>query len=141
MTNPQPAPKFPHLLPVDAAIWAQHLATVADDYDRFEYDIRVGEGRDPGPTFADNMRKMALDLSRRRIDAIGYNTTGLDIFEVTHSAGFTALGQLVAYPILYRATYGGALPIRTNLIAGRIQTDIQPVLERLGIRFFTYPRP
>jgi len=131
--------RFPHLLPVDADVWRQHLLAHLHDYSQLEYDVRVGEGRDPGADFDQNMRDMAYALSCRRIDVVGHRPGGLDIIEVTHSAGFTAVGQLICYPVLYAKTYPGAPGLRPILVAGEIQTDIQPVLERLGIQYFVYP--
>lgn len=131
--------RFPHLLPVDADIWRQHLEAHFSEYSQLEYDVRVGDGRDPGPGFDRNMRDMAYALSCRRIDVVAHVGSGLQIIEVTHSAGFTAIGQLISYPILYRDTYPGGAPLRPILVAGEIQTDITPVLERLGIMYYTYP--
>jgi len=134
-----PDVRFPHLLPVDASIWRQHLLAHGHDYTLFEYDQRVGEGRDPGDTYDDNIRTMALQLSKRRIDCTGYHSRGVDIFEVTHSAGFTALGQLIAYPILYARTFGTSRSIRPVLITAHIQSDIEPVIKALRIPYFLYP--
>ena len=71
---------------------------------------------------------MALDLSMRRIDAIGYTPDHIYIFEVARTLGFTAIGQYFAYPILYTLSYRPRLPIQTVLITAEIQTDIIPVL-------------
>lgn len=131
--------RFPHLLPVDAAVWLDHLKAHAHDYTQIIYDVRVGEGRDPGPEFDQGMRSMALALSCRRIDVVAHRPGGLDIIEVTHSAGFTAIGQLISYPILYAQTFTNAPSLRPVLVAGALQTDIQPVLDRLGIQYYIYP--
>lgn len=131
--------RYPHLLEVDALIWHAHWLKHGDSYETIEYDVRVGDGRDPGPDFDDPIRKMSLALSCRRIDAVCHSPRGIDIVEVTHSAGFTALGQLIAYPVLYANKVGRTRPIRTILVAGEIQTDIRPVLDRLQIQYYIYP--
>lgn len=131
--------RYPHLLEIDALIWHGHKLKHGDKYHQIDYDVRVGDGRDPGPDFDDNIRKMSLDLSCRRIDAVCHSASGIDVIEVTHSAGFTALGQLIAYPILYAKKVGRLRPIRPVLVAGEIQTDIQPVLDRLQIEYHIYP--
>lgn len=131
--------RYPHLLEIDALIWHAHRLKYGDRYEDIEYDISVGDGRDPGSAFDDTMRKMSIRLSQRRIDAIGHSARGIDIIEVTHSAGFTAIGQLIAYPVLYAIKYGNARPVRPVLVAGEIQTDIKPVLDRLRIQYFVYP--
>jgi len=133
--------RYPHLLPIDAEVWRCHHLTIGRKYEQLDYDVRVGQGRDPGKEFSRKIRDMAYALSCRRIDVVGHLTTGLDVIEVTHSAGFKALGQLIAYPILYSQTYPTSQAIRPILVAGEIQTDILPVLERLGILYFVYPPP
>ena len=131
--------RYPHLLPVDGEIWHTHNAAHCDQYSQLEYDVRVGDGRDPGPDFPENMRAMALALSCRRIDVVGTRGNTLDIIEVTHSAGLKAIGQLIAYPILYRQTYPTTMILNPVLVAGEIQTDVLPILDRLHIQYYVYP--
>ena len=133
--------RYPHLLPIDANVWRQHHLAHGDKYTQLDYDVRVGEGRDPGSEYDTKIRHMALALSCRRIDVVGHSNSGLDIIEVTHSAGLKAIGQLISYPILYSLTYPTIRPIRPILVAGEIQTDILPVLTRLRIEFYVYPPP
>lgn len=133
--------RYKHLLPIDADIWHKHRLALGDQYHLLEYDIQVGDGRDPGPGFQQNIRAMAISLSCRRIDVVAYRGNSIDIIEVTHSAGFTALGQLIAYPILYALKFPNSGPIRPVLVAGEIQCDIKPVLDRLQFQYYEYGPP
>ena len=63
---------YPHLLPVDVPCWEWFLAKYANNFDMIDYDVRVGEGRNPGTEFPENIRTMAIDLSKKRIDAVAY---------------------------------------------------------------------
>lgn len=117
--------RFTHLLPQDIEVWKRFLDSPANNYDFFEYDIRVGEGRDPGNDFDDNRRSHAIKLSQRRIDAIGHHKDHLAIFEITRYAGLKALGQLIAYPILYKSKFAPSLPLVPILIAEELQTDVE----------------
>jgi len=127
--------KFAHLLPIDVEVWLRFLNNFGAHYDLFEYDIRVGLGRDPGADYEKNIRQMALDLSLRRIDCVAHNPTSITVIEVTHSAGFKALGQITGYPILYALTFPPLLPIKPLLVCGEIQSDIKPVIESLNIPY------
>lgn len=127
--------KFAHLLPVDVAVWQRFLDRFGTDYSLIEYDVRVGLGRDPGAAYPDNIRNMALDLSYRRVDCVAHTPTGIIVIEVTHSAGFKALGQIYGYPILYSLTFHPLLPVKPLLVCGSIQSDIKPVLDSLGIPY------
>jgi len=134
-----PRAKFPHLLSQDIIVWERFLVTHGRDYDRLEYDIRVGIGRDPGAEFPENTRTMAIDLSMRRIDAVGIRTDRLDIIEITTIAGIHAIGQLFAYPCLYRETFKPDLPLHPILVASELGPDILPVLLAHDLDYRLFP--
>jgi len=131
----RPSRPYPHLLPDDIAVWERYLDKHPDLYDNIDYDIRVGDGRDPGPDHSDTMRRMALDLSRRRIDAIGYNGDGITLIEITRRAGLTAIGQLFAYPILYKTSFPTDRTVTMLLVCEQLATGVQPVLEAHAIKW------
>lgn len=131
--------KYPHLLPEDVEIWKSFLELYGDRYVRFDYDIRVGNGRDPGPKVEPPIRQLGIDLSRKRIDAVGTTKTEYHIIEITHTANIRAVGQLFVYPTLYQLTYRPDLPLRPLLVAGSLGTDIKPVLEALNLPFLICP--
>jgi len=134
-------PRFPHLLEQDAAVWQQFLDLHKDEYDYFDYDIAVGDGRDPGDGFAPKIRQMALTLSRRRIDVVGFKPDRIDIIEITQIAGLTALGQLHAYPLLYLRTFNPTRPLVPVLVCRSFATDAQPAFSRAGIEYYLFPSP
>ena len=130
---------FPHLLPQDIEVWKRFLAEHGHEYDYFDYDVRVGEGRDPGPEHTQTIRSMAIGLSQRRIDAIGFRNGTATIFEITTRAGMTAIGQLQVYPQLFRTLNPSIRLEPPILIAERIQDDILPYLQQNNIKYILYP--
>jgi hypothetical protein len=130
---------YPHLLKDDITLWERFLASPYNVFTDYEYDIRVGEGRDPGPDYDRNIRKMALDLSQRRIDAIGRTTSGITIIEISTAAGLTQIGQLLAYPSLYRKTFNFTGTIHRLLVAQTLQSDIEEVLINEALPFILLP--
>jgi hypothetical protein len=78
---------------------------------------------------------MALDLSLRRIDCVAHRPTDITVIEITHSAGFKALGQIAGYPILYALTFQPTLPIKQLLVCGDLQSDIKPIIDSLNIPY------
>lgn len=133
--------RFTHLLAPDRALWQRFLDTYPGRYISLDYDVRVGSGRDPGPAFSDPMRSMALSLSQRRIDAIGLCSDRLEIVEITMNAGLTALGQLIAYPLLYAADFNPTLPVIPILVCQAMQPDMADIYTRMNITFFVNPTP
>lgn len=127
---------YPHLLPWDIPLWEAFLDLHGQDYDRFEYDIRVGRGRPAPRSLPTNIRKMALDLSMRRIDVVGHTSARIDIIEVTRVADLKAVGQLMTYPRLYRATYEPTLPVRPVLVLEHFHTDILQVIQELNLVYY-----
>jgi hypothetical protein len=112
------------MLPDDVPIWQAFLNGDHPPYTLIDYDVPVGAGRHPGPDFTPNIVDMAIQLSRRRIDAVGHLPDVIHIIEVTHTAGLRAIGQLHTYPQLYRQTYHPTLPLVPVLVAGVLQSDV-----------------
>lgn len=132
---------YPHLMPDDIPVWERFLAEHEADYDHLEYDVRVGEGRPAPIDFPEPLRHMALDLSRRRIDAVGFTSATIDIIEITRLIDLKAVGQVIAYPVLYRQTYLPLQALRSVLVGEKYNTDIQPVLDQTNVTVFLYPPP
>lgn len=99
----------------------------------------MGVGRDPGAGYKPNIRQMAIDLSQRRIDAIGHRIGQIDIIEITPHAGIKAIGQLEVYPTLYRWTFRPTFPLVPVLICRDISPDIQLKLAASDIFVYRYP--
>lgn len=128
--------KYPHLLSVDVPVWEAFLDTEAPSFEMIDYDVRVGEGRDPGDDYEQNIRGMAVDLSKRRIDAVGQLSTEIWIMEITTIADMRALGQLSVYPPLYRLTYRPAFPLVPVLICAKLDPDLAKVIVETPIKVF-----
>lgn len=130
---------FPHLLDPDIDVWEEFLAKYKPEYDAFDYDVRVGTGRDPGTIVEDKYRRLGIELSKRRIDAVGHRSGGIDIIEITVYADLKALGQLMAYPELYQQTFATTLPLRPVLVCREIAPDLQPALNLNNILIRIFP--
>ena len=133
--------RYTHLPKQDHPVWERFLNSPANIYTHFEYDVHVGDGRDPGQIHTDDIRKLAVMLSQRRIDAIGYHKDHLGLFEVTRTAGLKALGQLIAYPVLYQLKYNPELAIKPILIAEDMQTDKLDSFNQNRITVMLYGTP
>ena len=136
--------RFPHLLPQDVEVWLLFLKSPANIYTHFDYDVHVGDGRDPGTEYSQKDRDLGIFLSQRRIDAIGHHSTHLAIIEITRQAGLKAVGQLIAYPILYNSKYSPGTQIKPLLVAEEMQTDVLPAFIGYSIKTLLFkptPKP
>jgi hypothetical protein len=125
--------KYPHLSPIDAAVWERFISLHPLRFDRVDYDVHVGEGITPAPQWEPQIMFMAMWLSQCRIDVIGWNGENPTIIELKGRAMTEAVGQLVSYQALYRVTYSLPRNIPLLLICEDIPTDILTVCSNHNI--------
>ena len=127
--------RFPHILPQDAKVWTKFLHGNPDFCDYYDYDIRVGKGIDPGNIVEEKFRRMSIHLSQRRIDIVGYRNDCIFIIELTQKAGIKALGQLSAYPNLYKDTFKPTLKLKPLLICSGFKADAERAFQMAKIPY------
>lgn len=128
--------KYPHLLASDIPIWERFLDLHSGDFSGFDYDVRVGEGIEPPTGTEPNIRKMAIDLTQKRIDAVGYQTGAIWIIEVKERPGVGAIGQILSYTVLYQQQFNPVLDIIPCIVADIIEPDIRTVLNKHSVTWF-----
>lgn len=127
--------KFPGMLPREIVVLKSWLSIHEGEYDRFDYNLRLGKGDDPGNTFPDNIRKMAVENTQKRVDAVAWKGTLPTIIEVKDRATASAIGQLVTYRALWLQTFPSGPSPKMLLVANKIAPDIVIVLQHAGIAF------
>ena len=139
MSTPQQTPaqklqserlSYPGLLPREIIVFRNWLKLHESEYDRFEYNVRLGDGFDPGPTFDPKIRQLSQDNTKTRVDAVGFVGSQATLIEVKDRAGFSAIGQLVGYEALWIQAHPTDMPPKMLLVCNRFAPDILPVLTR-----------
>lgn len=125
--------RFPGLLPRECLVLKAWLALHEAEYDRFDYNVRLGEGNDPGTQFPDDVRRMAILNTQKRVDAVAYKSDQPTLIEVKDRAGFSAIGQIVGYDALWRQQNPTTPAPKLLLVCNRFPNDILPVLQKQGI--------
>lgn len=93
-----PKVPFPHMMSGDVPLFASFVLTpAARNFDRWEFDVHVGDGHLTGSEFDPAIYKLALEVSRLRIDAVGWDHGFPTVFEVKPRAALSAFGQIMAY--------------------------------------------
>ena len=133
MSDPQPVAQadrqtFPGLMPQEVAVLREWLRIHESEYDSFDYNVRVGVGTDPGPTYDATMRQMSLDVTRKRIDAVAIKGSDVTLIEVKKRATLSAVGQVVAYKTLWNNDNPLRPASRLLLVAAAFDPDVMPVL-------------
>lgn len=88
---------FPGMRAGEARIMRQWLTLHESEYDRFEYNVRIGAARDPGPDYPDWVRKSAVLCSQRRMDAAAWKGNQVTLLELKNTAFPSAAQQLATY--------------------------------------------
>ncbi len=127
--------RYPAMNPGEIVIFRTWLRTHEDLYDSFDYNIRIGEGEDPGPTFADNIRKMWTMNTQFRIDAVAYKNGVPEIIEVEDDCTIRAVGQVMAYKFIWVREKRSAAEPLMRIVCRNFNANVLPMVRDTGIAF------
>lgn len=128
--------KYPHLLASDIPIWDRFLDLYSPDFTGFNYDVRVGRGIEPPQGTSPNIRRMAIDLTQKRIDSVGFQPGKIWIIEVKERPGVGAVGQIISYTILFRKQFSPQDELIPAIVADIVEPDIRTILNDQGVTWF-----
>lgn len=132
---------FPHLAPAESPIWERFLRLYGHLWDRFEYDQRVGGGREVDPKDSDATKAMWRALTRKRIDVVGWLGMQPTIFEISPRLGRTTIGALQAYYHLWVESHPGIVVPKLAAVGPRLDPDLARVMAAQGITVYLVPAP
>jgi len=124
--------KYPHMFPADIEIWERFLKRFARLYKAFAYDVKVGVGRKPLEHWEPEIKQMYLTLTKKRIDAVGFQENFIDVIEVKPSAGPSAVGQVIIYKLLFEREYSTSKEVRAVIVTDEEVPDMNELAGRLG---------
>jgi hypothetical protein len=124
------------MFPRDIEIWHRFLETYAKDYTGFDYDLKVGSGRDYSQEPDEMLRKGAYINSKKRIDAIGYQQDQITIFEVKPDATASAIGQALAYCRLYEKEYSPSIKCIPAIVTDSEIPDTRRLTKEFDVLYF-----
>jgi hypothetical protein len=141
--------KYPGLMPLEVAVMKEWLRLHESEYDHFDFNVRTGQGTDPGPTYPQNLRDMGVAITQKRIDAVAWKGGDPTLIEVKNRATVNAVGQILAYKVLFKADNPLSPEPKLLLVASKYDPDVYPVLQSHGVDYaivaldprFIPPRP
>ncbi len=134
--------RFPGMMPRDILVWRAWLRLHEKDFDRFDYNIRVGTGFDPGPSWPPEQRRNAILNTQKRVDAVGYLGPLATVFEVKDRAGLSALGQIIGYRSLWARTFPGQVLPKFVIVSARPAFDLAEIVAANDVRLdIVQPNP
>lgn len=121
--------------PADHVIWNRYINTFPTAFDKASYDVRVGKGQDPGPSYPPNIRQMAIKLTQLRIDVLAQKDLNYSLIEIKFDPGTSAIGQLISYNDHLLVDHPEIQPVTLHLICNRLTEDLIYILQQHNIQF------
>ena len=128
--------RYPHMFPLDIAIWERFLDEHGSDFTGFDYDTKVGSGTKSPDDFGDNYRRMQEILSKYRIDVVGYKSDAIWIIETKPEAGTVAIGQVETYTRLYTRDFKPSKKVVGCIVTDRELPDMRYLCQQKGFEYF-----
>jgi hypothetical protein len=123
------------MAPREVLIWRAWLAKHQGEYTGWIYNVPIGNGIDPGPSYPQVYRDQYIRNTKKRADAVAQQGDQPFIFEVKDRAVGSSMSQLLTYKALWPVTFPGTKPPVLVLVSNRVSADMPMVLAASGIRF------
>lgn len=127
--------KYPHLIGEDTEVWNRFILKYPDKFDTVDYDIHIGKGVNTDPIPEQSSKNYWADLTKKRIDVIGFKGNFVTIIEVKKRVSLATLGQVLGYKFLYLREHPEISVVSTLIICSAIDQDDKDVLGHYGINF------
>ncbi len=125
--------KYPHLIGEDKEVWDRFVRKFPDRFETVSYDVHVGSGIEAPDEVDTKPAQQWKDLTRKRIDVIGWRNGFAQIIEVKKRVGLSTLGQVLGYRVLYQRENLDVLLKPLLIICSQINQDDMDVLDHYGI--------
>ena len=132
-------PNYPGLNPQAADLWRTWLRLYEPAFENFQYNVRVGQGLDPGPGATDALREMWRQVTTKRVDVVAHRLNESWIIEIEPRPGLRTLGQLTGYAHL-GPKYISLRPVLVlAVISTYIGFDMFGAFRSIGALVFAFP--
>jgi hypothetical protein len=123
----------------EVAIMKMWIARNSPNFDRIDFEVRLGQGGDPQSWMTDEQAAQYKYLTMKRADAIAYVGDHALIIEVKKRLGIRDAGQLLTYRLLWMHEHPGAPEPSMVAIGYRADQDVRLSLTSHGINVELYP--
>ncbi|MEK7578682.1 MAG: hypothetical protein AAB456_03130 [Patescibacteria group bacterium] len=128
---------YPHMRPKDKAIWNKFIDKNPGRFAGCFYDFLVGEKDDVDAETPQNVANAWWDLTRWNIDVIAFDSQAIYIIEIKPNANAKAIGQALAYKVLYETEHNPELPVVAVVITDIISATAKKVADRLNVEMWS----
>lgn len=124
---------YPHMRPLDEQIWTRFIQKNPDRFSQVQYDFGVGDPADADPELPENIIQAWHDLTRWKCDVVADDTETTYTIEVKPNANAKALGQALAYAVLYKIDHPGDRPVVPVVLTDVIHNTTAQAAKEMGI--------
>lgn len=124
---------FPGMRVREAAEMRSWLLLHESEYDHFDYNVRIGAARDPGPAYPDWVRTSAKMCSQLRMDAIAWHGQQATLLELKQFAYPDAAQQLATYGAVWASENAGLPTPRLLLVCRRTDEGTMATATAAGV--------
>lgn len=136
--------QYPGMPRLESDVTRGWIRLYAQDYDRLEFNVRVGKGQELQPGITEATAGQFEKISRQRIDCVAWSGSFVDIVEVKDRAKASTLGQLIGYRQLWTDEHPQNIVRRLICVSPFIDQDAQRIFTANGVTFYEIqpePRP
>jgi len=126
--------KYPGMRFKESNMMRDWLGLHESEYDRFDYNVRIGVGRDPGPQFADWVRKAAIMSSQMRVDCVAWKGDVPLLIELKVFAFARAVQQITTYGAVWAAERPGTAQPQLLLVVRGMDDSAKASAAAAGLR-------
>lgn len=127
--------KYPHLIGEDSDVWTRFIDKFPLYFDTVDYDVKVGKGSNTDSISEEQYRTFWTQLTKKRIDVVGYKNNFVTLLEVKKRASLFTLGQIMGYKFLYLRDHVDVPMVLTLIVCSSISPDDIDILNHFRIRF------
>ena len=114
----------PHMSSQDIPLWDRFQEKHGSTFSGFYFDVALGTPSDVPDGTPENLTKMWVRITSKRIDAVGVKPDEYWIIEARPEAAAGALGTILTYRSLWLKDPPDKLPIRGVIISDVFDPDI-----------------
>lgn len=122
----------------ESGVLIDFLKAHVNDYDRFSFSVRMGNGTTPDPTHMEGVQRSQEFSSKKRCDLICWSGAIGTIVEAKLRVSADLLGKLMIYRQLYLEELPDAESPRLVGIGRYVDDDVARVLSAHGIDLYIY---
>lgn len=131
---------YERLRPEDVTVWETFIELFPGKDWEMDYDVKVGLGRRTDKKIQKLYAKDWRDLTRKRIDAVGWGKSDIFLIEIKPRAGLSAIGQILGYSELWVDFHNNNRRVRPTIICHSTDPDTETVAKSAGIEILVVPK-